>query len=133
MIRRQDPPQRARGGHHVDAMHVDRNPNMRVKVANGNTLPVEFIGTIVLRIPAGDVCNGNDDYSTKETLLELRDAIYVLGLCATLFSTKAIFQKQGIRAYLNDDLRLVLPNENHVRIREMIKTRHWAGGTPSTR
>eukprot|EP00965_Chrysotila_dentata_P164711 5438370-Pleurochrysis_carterae.AAC.1 len=29
-----------------------RNPNMRVKVPNGVTLLVEFIGSIVLRIPA---------------------------------------------------------------------------------
>eukprot|EP00965_Chrysotila_dentata_P171633 5664188-Pleurochrysis_carterae.AAC.1 len=62
---------------------------MRVKVANGVTLPVELIGSIVLRIPAGDVGNGNGDYSTKETLLELRGALYVPGLCAELFSTKA--------------------------------------------
>eukprot|EP00965_Chrysotila_dentata_P046920 1557461-Pleurochrysis_carterae.AAC.2 len=50
---------------------------MRVKVANGVTLPVEFIGPPVLRIPAGDSRNGNGDYSTKETLLELRDELYV--------------------------------------------------------
>eukprot|EP00965_Chrysotila_dentata_P033879 1127960-Pleurochrysis_carterae.AAC.1 len=31
---------------------TQRNPNMRVKVANGVILPVEFIGSIVLRIPA---------------------------------------------------------------------------------
>eukprot|EP00965_Chrysotila_dentata_P185866 6136260-Pleurochrysis_carterae.AAC.1 len=49
---------------------------MRVKLANGVTLPVEFIGTIVLRIPAGDVRNGNGHYSAKQTLLELRDALY---------------------------------------------------------
>eukprot|EP00965_Chrysotila_dentata_P048625 1612788-Pleurochrysis_carterae.AAC.1 len=29
-----------------------------------------------------------------------------------------MFQKQGIRTYLNDELRLVLPIDNHVRIRE---------------
>eukprot|EP00965_Chrysotila_dentata_P152514 5040429-Pleurochrysis_carterae.AAC.1 len=29
-----------------------------------------------------------------------------------------MFQKQGIRTYLNDELRLVLPNDNHVRIRK---------------
>eukprot|EP00965_Chrysotila_dentata_P022147 733256-Pleurochrysis_carterae.AAC.1 len=79
---------------------------MRVKVANGVTLPVEFIGSIILRIPAGNVRNGNGDYSTKETLLELRDALLVPGLCATLFSTEAMFRKQGIRTYLNDELRL---------------------------
>eukprot|EP00965_Chrysotila_dentata_P068748 2271414-Pleurochrysis_carterae.AAC.1 len=79
---------------------------MRVKVANGVTLPVEFIGSIVLHVPAGDVCSGNGDYSATETLLELRDALYVLDLCATLLSTKAMFQKQGIRTYLNDELRL---------------------------
>eukprot|EP00965_Chrysotila_dentata_P043283 1438686-Pleurochrysis_carterae.AAC.1 len=62
---------------------------MRVKAANGVTLPVEIIGFIVLRIPAGDVRNGNGDYSTKATLLELRDALYGPGLCATLLSTKA--------------------------------------------
>eukprot|EP00965_Chrysotila_dentata_P087732 2896812-Pleurochrysis_carterae.AAC.2 len=28
------------------------------------------------------------------------------------------FQKQGIRTYLNDELRLVLPSDHHVRIRE---------------
>eukprot|EP00965_Chrysotila_dentata_P088220 2913103-Pleurochrysis_carterae.AAC.1 len=36
---------------------------MRVKVANAVTLPVKFVGFIVLRIAAGDVCNGNCDYS----------------------------------------------------------------------
>eukprot|EP00965_Chrysotila_dentata_P063503 2104342-Pleurochrysis_carterae.AAC.1 len=51
-------------------------------------------------------------------MLELRDAFYVPALCATLLSTKAMFEKQGIRTYLNDELRLVLPNDNHVRIRE---------------
>eukprot|EP00965_Chrysotila_dentata_P050269 1665504-Pleurochrysis_carterae.AAC.1 len=91
---------------------------MRVKVANGVTLPVDFIGSIVLRILAGDVRNGNGDYSTKETLLELRDALYVPGLCAALLSTEAVFQNQGIRTYLNDELRVVLPNDNHVRIRK---------------
>eukprot|EP00965_Chrysotila_dentata_P042813 1421126-Pleurochrysis_carterae.AAC.1 len=29
-----------------------------------------------------------------------------------------MFQKQGIRTYLNDELRPVLPNDNYVRIRE---------------
>eukprot|EP00965_Chrysotila_dentata_P110060 3636706-Pleurochrysis_carterae.AAC.1 len=71
---------------------TQRNPNMREKVANGVTLPVEFIGSIVLRIPAGDVRNGNGDYSAKETLVELRNALYVPGLCATLLSTKTMFQ-----------------------------------------
>eukprot|EP00965_Chrysotila_dentata_P042461 1407795-Pleurochrysis_carterae.AAC.1 len=68
---------------------TQRNPNMRVKFANGVTLPVEFIGSIVLRISAGDVRNGNGYYSAKETLLELLDTLYVPGLCATLLSTKA--------------------------------------------
>eukprot|EP00965_Chrysotila_dentata_P060981 2020421-Pleurochrysis_carterae.AAC.1 len=97
---------------------MQRNPTMRVKVADGVTLPVESIGPIVLRSPAGDVCNGNGDYSTKETLLELRNALYMPGLYALLLSTKAMFQKQEIRTYLNDELRIVLPNDNHVRIRE---------------
>eukprot|EP00965_Chrysotila_dentata_P046919 1557461-Pleurochrysis_carterae.AAC.1 len=30
-----------------------------------------------------------------------------------------MFQKQGTRTYLNDELRLVLPNDNHVCIREI--------------
>eukprot|EP00965_Chrysotila_dentata_P161209 5323845-Pleurochrysis_carterae.AAC.1 len=60
-----------------------RKPNMRVKVANGVTLPIEFIGSIVLLIPAGDVRNNNGDCSTKKTLPELCDALYVPGLCAT--------------------------------------------------
>eukprot|EP00965_Chrysotila_dentata_P238771 6202708-Pleurochrysis_carterae.AAC.2 len=46
------------------------------------------------------------------------DAPYVPGLSATLISTKARFQKQGIRTYLNDEHCLVLPNDNHVRIRK---------------
>eukprot|EP00965_Chrysotila_dentata_P168255 5556659-Pleurochrysis_carterae.AAC.1 len=54
---------------------------MRVKVANGVTLPVEFIGSMVLRIPAGNARNGNNDYSTNKPLIELRDALYVPGLC----------------------------------------------------
>eukprot|EP00965_Chrysotila_dentata_P083563 2757055-Pleurochrysis_carterae.AAC.1 len=29
-----------------------------------------------------------------------------------------MFQKQGIRTYLNDELRLLLLNDNHVRIRK---------------
>eukprot|EP00965_Chrysotila_dentata_P025375 843227-Pleurochrysis_carterae.AAC.1 len=29
-----------------------------------------------------------------------------------------MFQKQGIRTYLTDELRFVLPNDNHVCIRE---------------
>eukprot|EP00965_Chrysotila_dentata_P151691 5013341-Pleurochrysis_carterae.AAC.1 len=29
-----------------------------------------------------------------------------------------MLQKQGIRTYLNDELRLALPNDNHVRIHE---------------
>eukprot|EP00965_Chrysotila_dentata_P012280 403467-Pleurochrysis_carterae.AAC.1 len=29
-----------------------------------------------------------------------------------------MFQKQGVRTYLNDELHLVLPNDNHVRIPE---------------
>eukprot|EP00965_Chrysotila_dentata_P090059 2972208-Pleurochrysis_carterae.AAC.1 len=29
-----------------------------------------------------------------------------------------MFQKQGIRTYLNDELRIVIPNDNHVCIRE---------------
>eukprot|EP00965_Chrysotila_dentata_P079633 2626424-Pleurochrysis_carterae.AAC.1 len=62
--------------------------------------------------------NNNGVYSTTETILELHDALYVPGLCATLPSTKAMFQKQGIRTYLNDELHLVLPSDHHVRIRE---------------
>eukprot|EP00965_Chrysotila_dentata_P071853 2373674-Pleurochrysis_carterae.AAC.1 len=31
---------------------TQRNPNMRVKVTHGVTLPIEFIGSTVLRIPA---------------------------------------------------------------------------------
>eukprot|EP00965_Chrysotila_dentata_P006756 221149-Pleurochrysis_carterae.AAC.1 len=42
----------------------------------------------------------------RRCLYELRDALYMPGLCATLVSPKAIFQKQGIRTYLNDELRL---------------------------
>eukprot|EP00965_Chrysotila_dentata_P008366 272796-Pleurochrysis_carterae.AAC.1 len=42
---------------------------MRVKVAHGVTLPVEFIGSIVLRISAGAVRNGNGDYSTRRRCL----------------------------------------------------------------
>eukprot|EP00965_Chrysotila_dentata_P154531 5105878-Pleurochrysis_carterae.AAC.1 len=59
---------------------TQRKPNMRVKVVNGVTLPVEFIGSIVLRVPAGDVRNRNGVYSTTETILELHDALYVPGL-----------------------------------------------------
>eukprot|EP00965_Chrysotila_dentata_P148872 4916357-Pleurochrysis_carterae.AAC.1 len=29
-----------------------------------------------------------------------------------------MLQKQGIRTYLNDELQIVLPNDNHVRIRK---------------
>eukprot|EP00965_Chrysotila_dentata_P008851 288381-Pleurochrysis_carterae.AAC.1 len=47
---------------------TQRKPNMRVKVANGVTLPVEFIGSIILRIPAGDVRNNNG-----VTVLDRRD------------------------------------------------------------
>eukprot|EP00965_Chrysotila_dentata_P142861 4721140-Pleurochrysis_carterae.AAC.1 len=47
-------------------------------------------------------------------LLELHDALCVPGLCARLLSTKAMLQKQGIRTHLNDELRFVLPNDNHV-------------------
>eukprot|EP00965_Chrysotila_dentata_P114202 3775055-Pleurochrysis_carterae.AAC.1 len=42
-----------------------RNPNTRVKVANGVTLPVKFIGCIVLCIPAGYGRNGYGDYSKR--------------------------------------------------------------------
>eukprot|EP00965_Chrysotila_dentata_P215716 6188944-Pleurochrysis_carterae.AAC.3 len=87
--------------------------------ANCVTLPVEFISSVVLRIPAGDVCYGRGDYSNVDTTLELRDAFYVPGPCASLLSTKAMFQKQGICTYLIDELRPVLPNNNHVRIREI--------------
>eukprot|EP00965_Chrysotila_dentata_P154675 5110974-Pleurochrysis_carterae.AAC.2 len=97
---------------------MQRNPNMRVKVANGVTLPVKFIGFIVLRILAVDVRNGHDGYSNVETTLELRDALYVPGLCANLLSTKGMLKMQGIRTYLNDEVRHVLPNGNHVRIRK---------------
>eukprot|EP00965_Chrysotila_dentata_P225346 6194699-Pleurochrysis_carterae.AAC.3 len=38
------------------------------------------------------------------------------GLYATLLSTiKAMLQKQSIRIYMNDELRLVLPNDSRVR------------------
>eukprot|EP00965_Chrysotila_dentata_P169506 5596483-Pleurochrysis_carterae.AAC.6 len=55
-----------------------------------------------LRIPAGDVRHGHGDYSNVETTLELRNALYLPGLCATLLSTKAMFKMQGIRTSLND-------------------------------
>eukprot|EP00965_Chrysotila_dentata_P224382 6194144-Pleurochrysis_carterae.AAC.1 len=82
------------------------------------TLPVKLIGSIILRIPAGDVNDGHGDYSNVETTLALRDALYVPGLCATLRSTKAVFKLPCIRTYLNDEVRLVLPNDNHARIRK---------------
>eukprot|EP00965_Chrysotila_dentata_P009847 321359-Pleurochrysis_carterae.AAC.3 len=95
------------------------NPNMRVIVArNGVTLPVKCIGSIVLLIHASNVCNGHGDYSCVGMTLELLDALYVSGLYATLLSTKAMFKMQGIRTYLKDKLRLVPPNDNHVRIRK---------------
>eukprot|EP00965_Chrysotila_dentata_P061573 2038622-Pleurochrysis_carterae.AAC.1 len=58
------------------------------------------------------------DYFNVETILELRDALYAPGLCATLLSKKAMFKMQGIRTYLNNELHLVLSNDNQVRIRE---------------
>eukprot|EP00965_Chrysotila_dentata_P094992 3140939-Pleurochrysis_carterae.AAC.4 len=111
----------SRGNHVAQAFSPPlavRVSTRRVKVANGMALPVEFLGSIILRIPAGDVCNKNGVYSATETILELHDTLYVPGLCATLLSTKAMFQKQGIHIYLNDELLLVLPSDHHVRIRE---------------
>eukprot|EP00965_Chrysotila_dentata_P225239 6194639-Pleurochrysis_carterae.AAC.1 len=65
-------------------------PNMSIKLANGVTLPVKFVGSIVLCIiSGGDVRNGHGDYSTA---LELRDTLYVPGRCGTLLSTKAMFK-----------------------------------------
>eukprot|EP00965_Chrysotila_dentata_P080342 2650602-Pleurochrysis_carterae.AAC.1 len=55
-------------------------------------MPVKFIGSIILCIPSGD----NRKF-TAETIFELNDAHYVPVLCATLLSTEAMFQKQGIR------------------------------------
>eukprot|EP00965_Chrysotila_dentata_P126015 4164681-Pleurochrysis_carterae.AAC.2 len=70
---------------------------------------------------SSDVRNCYGDYSNEETTLELRDSFYVPGLFATLLPTKAMLQNQGIRTYLNNELRpLVLSNDNHVRIRETI-------------
>lgn len=91
---------------------------MRVRVANGVYLPVEFVGTLVLDLPPGEVKASSGVLSSAPTRLELHNALYVPGLCATLLSTKAIFREQGIRTYLNDELRLVLPDARHVRIRE---------------
>eukprot|EP00965_Chrysotila_dentata_P146392 4833880-Pleurochrysis_carterae.AAC.7 len=83
---------------------TQRNPNMRVKVANGVTLFVERIGSIVLRIPAGNVCTPqtvlrfksdgevsttpNGNHSDVETTLEPRDLQFTCSTTALLYSQR---------------------------------------------
>eukprot|EP00965_Chrysotila_dentata_P148260 4894411-Pleurochrysis_carterae.AAC.1 len=49
---------------------TQRKPNMREKVAAGVTLPVEFIGSIILHIRAAGVRNKNGVYSTTARRLK---------------------------------------------------------------
>ena len=93
------------------------NPGYRVRVASGVHLPVEFVGTLELRIPAKQI-TGNISTSASDLVLSIDDAFYVPGLCATLVSTKALFKNHRIRTYLNDELHLRLPRGRKINIDE---------------
>lgn len=89
------------------------HPNIKVVVANGCALPVEWRGTMMLKVKA------EGTRSTKKSLkIYLQHSLYVPMMPVTLISTKAIFRNEGIRTYLNDDLKLILPDGQWVEIRE---------------
>ena len=93
-----------------------RKPGFRVRVASGNELPVEFVGTLVLRVPTSElVCDaGPPGFIT----LNIDNAFYVPDLCTTLISTKGLFRNNQVRTYLNDELYLRLPRGQKIKIHE---------------
>lgn len=89
------------------------HPNVKVVVANGCALPVEWRGAMMIKVKGEGIRSAK-----KTTKLYLQHSLYVPLMPVTLISTKAIFKNEGIRTYLNDDLKLILPDGQWVKICE---------------
>ena len=82
-----------------DDLICDRNPSGGVRIANGTTLAIEAVGTMVVVAPSYDPVNKKVDLHK----LKLADALYVPGMSETLISPKAAFAQDGTRTYFNDN------------------------------
>ena len=95
------------------------NPNTRVRVANGTALKVEFIGSMA--IPVKKIENVSSAKKERYEYLLIGGGLYTPGLVHTLLSTRALYHRDGIRTYLNDELYLLLPNGDRVDLQETAK------------
>ena len=81
------------------------HPNIKVEVASGVCLPVEFRGVMLMRVkPVGRS-------SAKKYLnIPVPHGLYVPKMPVTLVSTKALFRYCNIRTFFNDQLCFLLPD-----------------------
>jgi hypothetical protein len=77
-----------------------------VEIANGGTLPVALVG--VMRIPVEGYTG--PPKKMRKFSMDLVDSLLVPGIKCTLISPKALFRRQGIRTYFNDELFFQLPD-----------------------
>tara|TARA_B110000037_G_C17124042_1_gene507194 strand:+ start:176 stop:5869 length:5694 start_codon:yes stop_codon:yes gene_type:complete len=81
------------------------HPAIKVEVASGVLLSVEFRGCMVMKV------SGVNSTSTKKRLsITIPHSLYVPEMPVTLVSTKALFKYCGIRTYFNDELCFILPD-----------------------
>ena len=80
------------------------HPRMKVEIASGMCLPVEFRGTMLMKVREPGRTS-----SKKVTNISVPHSLYVKQMPVTLISTKALLRYCGIRTYFNDELCMVLP------------------------
>ena len=89
----------------LDLVHK-RHPNVKVEVASGVCLQVEWQGGMALKVRKYGATSAK-----KTHTLVVKNSYYVPMMPVTLVSTKALFRYHGIRTYFNDDLYLKLPDD----------------------
>ena len=87
----------------------DRNPKMRVRVANGCHLKVEFIGTMIIKAKCDTTSSAK-----KFIILPIKSSLYVPGLHTTLISPRELFKLQGISTAFNAENCISLPNGHKI-------------------
>ena len=96
-----------------DALIERYDPPIKVEIANGHSLPVGLQGAMKMKVWS------TRTVSTKKfRTITVGGSLYVPSMPVTLISTKALFRREGIRSYFNDELRLILPDGDVVRFHE---------------
>ena len=88
-----------------DHLVEEWHPNIKVEVASGVCLPVEFRGTMLMRVkPVGRTS------AKKYVDIPVPHSLHVPKMPVTLVSTKALFRYCNIRTFFNDQLCFLLPD-----------------------